>query len=319
MKALRVTGSDVEPMIMEIEGPLPDSDEVVIEVEACALNFADLLMARGDYQEQPAFPLTPGLEVAGSIVRVGAGVDSRFVGRRVAAFTGKGGLAEEVCVNFSRCVMLPDQVSYTDAAAVQVAYGTSHLALERTARLQAGETLIVTGAAGGVGLTAIELGKQMGARVIGAARGADKCDIVRKAGADHVFDSDGDEMIEAIKHLGGADVVYDAVGGKGFRDLVRITRPEGRILLIGFASGTLPEIRPNHLLVKNISVHGFYWGGFLDFNAKALTGSLEQIFGWLNAGRIKPHISQEFPLERAAEAMEMLRNRTATGKIVVTR
>ncbi len=306
------------PDLRDIDPPVPARDEVRISVAATGLNFADLLLLEGRYQEQPAFPLIPGLEVSGTIDRVGVGVDPGFVGRRVAAMPSHGGLAEFVCVPADRCAALPEGVTFVDAAAFQIAYGTSHLALTRTARLVAGETLVVTGAAGGVGLTAVELGHMLGARVIGVARGPEKAGLVRQAGADVVLDSGEGDLAQALKNLGGADVIYDAVGGSGFRDLVRATRPEGRILLIGFASGDLPEIRPNHLLVKNISVHGFYWGGFLRFNPDALTGSLAILLGWLDEGRISPHVSQVLPLERALEGLEMLRTRSSTGKIVVT-
>jgi NADPH2:quinone reductase len=203
------------------------------------------------------------------------------------------------------------------AAAMQVAYGTSHLALARTARLRAGETLLVLGAAGGVGLTAVEIGTMMGARVIASARGPEKGAVAARAGAQHVIDSNAGNLTEVVRALGGADVVFDAVGGPAFSDAMRATKPEGRILLIGFASGSLPEIRPNHLLVKNISVHGFYWGGFLDFRPEVLTSSLAEIFRWHSEGRIDPHVSHRLPLARAGEALELLRGRASTGKVVV--
>lgn len=318
MRALRYPDCGVSPEIVDVPTPEPAAGEVVIRVEATALNFADLLMGEGRYQAQPAFPLIPGMEVAGLIERAGAGSDPTLIGRRVVAFTGFGGLAERVAVPASHCSPVPDGVAAEAAAAVPVAYGTAHLALGRTGHLARGETLVVTGASGGVGLTAVELACLMGARVVAVARGAEKGAVARRAGADHVLDSDRDDLTTEIRRLGGADVVFDTVGGPGLRSLISATRPEGRILLIGFASGTLPELRPNHLLVKNISVHGFYWGGFMDFAPGVLTDSLGVLLGWLAEGRITPHISHRLPLERAAEGLALLRDRKSTGKVVIT-
>jgi NADPH2:quinone reductase len=205
----------------------------------------------------------------------------------------------------------------TVAASMQVTYGTSHLALLRTARLRRGETLLVLGAAGGVGLSAVQIGALQGARVIASARGAERGAVAARAGAHHVLDSDTAELTSEVRALGGADVVYDPVGGPAFRDILRATNPEGRILLIGFASGSLPEIRPNHLLVKNVSVHGFSWGGFLSFAPKVLTDSLTEVFRWQSQGRIHPHISHRLPLSEAASGLDLLRARAATGKVVI--
>ena len=317
MRAVVVAGKDALPVVTEMPDPVPGPGEVAVRVAACGLNFADLLMIGGGYQEQPDFPLTPGMEVAGTVLSVGDGADRHLVGRRVAAFPGKGGLAEVALSRADRLVVLPDGMPLDEASAMQVAYGTSHLALTRTAQLRPGETLLVLGAAGGVGLTAVEIGAQLGATVIASARGAEKGRIARQAGAHHVLDSEAEDLTAAVRALGGADVVYDAVGGPGFRAALSATKPEGRILLIGFASGSLPEIRPNHLLVKNISVHGFYWGGFLGFNPAALTDSLAEVFRWYGEGRIRPHISHRLPLDRAAEALALLRDRKSTGKVVV--
>jgi NADPH2:quinone reductase len=317
MKAVIVTERDAAPVVADLPMPRPGPGEVAVSVAACGLNFADLLMIAGSYQEQPPFPLTPGMEIAGQVVAVGDGVGAGLVGQRVAACPGQGGLAEFALARADRLIPLPEGARADDAAAMQVAYGTSHLALTRTARLQPGETLLVLGAAGGVGLTAVEIGVQLGATVIASARGPEKGHVARQAGAHHVLDSEADDLTEAVRALGGADVVYDAVGGAGFRAALSATKPEGRMLLIGFASGSLPEIRPNHLLVKNVSVHGFYWGGFLGFNPAALTDSLAEVFRWYGAGRLRPHISHRLPLDRTAEALALLRDRKSTGKVVV--
>lgn len=317
MKAMVVREKDARPVLDDLPPPDPMPGEVVVRVAACGLNFADLLMIGGTYQEQPPFPLVPGMEIAGVVVATGSGVDTGLVGRRVAAFAGHGGLAEMARVPADRLVPLPESIEDAVAAALQVAYGTSHLALTRTARIQPGETLLVLGAAGGVGLTAVELGAMMGARVIASARGPRKGEIAARAGARHVLDSEAGGLAEAVRALGGADVVFDAVGGEAFGDALRATRPEGRILLIGFASGRVPEIRPNHLLVKNVSVHGFYWGGFLGFRPEVLTDSLAEVFRWYSEGRIHPHVSSLLPLDRADEGLDLLRNRASTGKVVI--
>jgi NADPH2:quinone reductase len=208
-------------------------------------------------------------------------------------------------------------MSETEAAGFLIAYGTSHLALSHSARLQPGERLLVLGAAGGVGLTAVEIGARMGAQVIACARGAEKLAVAKAAGAQHLIDSDTTDIREAVKALGGADVVYDAIGGAQHTAAFRATNPGGRILLIGFASGDLPEIKPNHLLVKNVSVHGFYWGGLMKTNPKVVTDSLSALFVMHAAGQIKPHISHVMPFDQVPEALELLRTRRSTGKVVV--
>jgi NADPH2:quinone reductase len=233
-------------------------------------------------------------------------------------FAGHGGLAEHGCFPAARAVILPDGMSFTDAAAFQIAYGTSHVALDHRARLQPGETLLVLGAAGGVGLTAVEIGKLMGARVIACARGREKLDVARKAGADHLIDARTEDIRAVCKDLGGVDVVYDPVGGDQFKAAFRACNPEARILTIGFASGEVPQIPANHLLVKNLAVMGLYWGGYLKFRPEVVTDSLRTLFDWHAAGRIKPHVSHILPLDRADEALELLRSRKSTGKVVVT-
>jgi NADPH2:quinone reductase len=205
-----------------------------------------------------------------------------------------------------------------EAAGFQIAYGTSHVALVRPGQLRAGENLLVLGAAGGVGLTAVEIGKQLGATVIACARGASKLEAARAAGADYLIDSTHEDLRGAVKALGGADVVYDPVGGDLFTAALRCCNPEGRILSIGFASGTVPQIPANHLLVKNVSVHGFYWGGFLKFRPEVLTRSMAELFTWHADGRLHPHISHILPLAQADSALELLRSRNSTGKVVIT-
>jgi len=257
----------------------------------------------GTYQDTPEAPFTLGLELAGVVREVGVGV-TRFVpGQRVAVFGGQGGLAEQGVFPEARAMPLPEGITFEQAAAFPIAYGTSHLALDYRAQMQPGERLVVLGAAGGVGLTAVEIGKHMGAEVIAVARGADKLEVARAAGADHLIDAETEDLRADLKALGGVDVVYDAVGGDLFKGAFRACRPEARVLTIGFASGEVP---------------GFYWGGYMRFKPEVLMGSLEQLAAWIAEGKLSPHISHTLPLSRADEGLELLRTRKATGKVVVT-
>ncbi|MBI1218241.1 MAG: zinc-binding dehydrogenase [Rhodobacteraceae bacterium] len=304
--------------LREIATPEPGPGEVRLRIAACGLNFADLLMLKGEYQERPPLPMTPGMEVAGTVEALGPGVAGPAPGTRVAAFAGSGGLAEAGCFAAARCVPLPDGMSFAEAAAFQVAYSTSHVALAHRAQLRSGETLLVLGAAGGVGLTAVEIGRLMGARVIAVARGADKLAAAAAAGAHHLIDSDTADLRAELKALGGVDVVYDPVGGDGFLTALRATRPEGRLITIGFASGTVPQIPANLLLVKNLTVIGLYWGGYLVFRPEVIADSLATLFGWYAEGKLKPHISHMLPLAQTDAALDLLRARRSTGKVVVT-
>jgi NADPH2:quinone reductase len=317
MRAFHLTSFDSPPAIADLPIPAPKAGEIRLKIAACGLNFADLLMRKGTYQDTPQLPFVMGMEVAGLVDAVGEGVNAFTIGDRVAVFGGQGGLAEFGCFDAARAVKISDNMSMTDAAALQIAYGTSHLALDHRARLQPGETLLVLGAAGGVGLTAVEIGKLMGARVVACARGTDKLEAAKAAGADHLIDASTQDIREEMKALGGADVVYDPVGGEQFTAAFRSCKPEARILSIGFASGDIPQIKANHLMVKNISVMGLYWGAYLTFNPKALTGSLAQLMGWHSEGKITPHVSSVLPLEQADEGMALLRDRKSTGKVVI--
>ena len=317
MRAYTVQDFTSAPILRNVDVPLPAEGEVLIQIEACGLNFADLLMAKGTYQDTPTPPFTLGMEVCGVVLAHGSGVTSPAIGLRVAVFGGAGGLADQGVFPAALCREVPDTMPSEVAAGFQVAYGTSHLALTRRAQLQAGETLLVLGAAGGVGLTAVEIGKAVGATVIAVARGADKLAIAKAGGADHVLDASCD-LVTEVRALGGADVVYDPVGGDTFKSAMRATNREGRMITIGFASGDVPQIPANHLLVKNITVIGFYWGGYLKFNPQALGDSMGELLDWYAAGRLKPHVSHVLPLDQAADALELLRSRKSTGKVVVT-
>ena len=318
MQAYRVSSFETSPHLETITPPQPHTGEVGIKIKACGLNFADILMQDGTYQDTPTPPFTLGMEVAGVVDGLGPDTDGPAPGTRVAVFGGQGGLAEIGCFDVNRCVVIPDTMSFQDAAAFQIAYGTSHVALEYRAKLQAGETLLVLGAAGGVGMTAVELGKLMGARVIAVARGADKLAIAKQAGADHVIDATQGDLLAQLKALGGVDVVYDPVGGDQFKAAFRACRPEARIIVIGFASGSVPQIPANHLLVKNITVEGFYWGGYLKFKPHVITDSLAKLTGWYQEGKLTPHISATFSLAEAQKGIDLLKARKSTGKVVIT-
>ncbi|NKX44391.1 NADPH:quinone oxidoreductase family protein [Roseicyclus persicicus] len=318
MRAFQVQEIGAEPGLAELPLPEPGPGEIRVRIAACGLNFADLLMIKGQYQDTPPAPFTLGMELSGVVDALGPGVGGPAPGTRVAVFAGKSGLAEYGVFEAARAVPIPDAMTFEEAAGFLVAYGTSHLALAHRAGLKPGERLLVLGAAGGVGLTAVELGAVMGAEVIAVARGADKLAVARAAGATHLIDSETADLRAALKALGGVDVVYDAVGGAAFDAALRAARPEGRVLVIGFASGEVPQIPANLLLVKNISVLGLYWGGYLRFAPEVLTASLSELMALYAAGRIRPHVSATFPLERAAEALALLKSRRSTGKVVVT-
>lgn len=320
MLAYRLQSFDTPPVLIDCPAPAPATGEVQIAVGACGLNFADTLMIRGKYQEMPAPPMTLGMEIAGTVTALGDGVTGLAVGDRVAAYAGHGGMAEIACAPAARCLKIPESMRFEQAAAFQITYGSAHLALVHRARLAAGETVLVLGAAGGAGLTAVEIAKACGATVIASARGPEKLQVAEAAGADHLIDSDQDPeaLKAAFKDFGGLDVVYDTIGEPLFTPALRACAPEGRYLTIGFAGGEVPQIPANILLVKNIDVIGFWWGGYLNFAPEVLTGSLKELLHWFEDGRIRPHISHSLPLSRAEEALELIRSRKSTGKVVVT-
>lgn len=318
MRAYQVVSYDKNPELVETNSPTPVNGEILLEISACGLNFGDLLMAKGQYQEKPDLPFTLGMEVAGTIREVGEGVEGFEPGMRVLVGGGSGGLADFGTFPATKAIRIPDSMSFTDAAAFQVAYGTSHVGLDYRARLQPGENLLVLGAAGGVGMTAIEIGKLMGAKVIACARGKEKLEVCKSAGADVLIDSETDDLREAVKAAGGADVIYDPVGGDQFRAAMRATNPEARILVVGFASGDIPQIPANHLLVKNLNIMGYYWGGYNRFKPEVLTDSMATLIRWYDEGKLKPHVGATLPLEQAGDAYELMRSRKSTGKVVVT-
>ncbi|MEM6372394.1 MAG: NADPH:quinone oxidoreductase family protein [Pseudomonadota bacterium] len=317
MRAMQLTQLGQPLELRDVDIPAPAPGEVLLRIDACGLNFGDILIVKGTYQEKPPLPATVGMEMSGTIEALGDGVTHLSVGQRVAAYSGFGGLAEFAALPANICVPIPDAMSSVDAAAFLIAYGTSHVGLDYKAGLKPGERLLVLGASGGVGLTAVELGKLMGAEVIAVARGADKLEVARAAGADHVLDSDTCDLRADVKALGGADVVYDPVGGDLFNAALRACNPEARLLPLGFASGTVPQIPANILLVKNLTVIGYYWGGYMRVNPAVLTDSFAVLFDWYEQGRLSPHVSHVLPLAEANEGLDLLRTRRATGKVVI--
>ena len=317
MKAWQIRETGEAATVEQLPVPLPGPGEVLVRVGAAGLNFADLLMVQGRYQVRNPLPFIPGLELAGEVVASGPGGDGPAPGTRVAAHVKCGAFAEYALVPARDLVTLPPGMPLATAAGFQIAWGTSHLALKVQARLQPGETLFVSGAAGGVGLTAVTLGHLMGARVIASVRGADKAEIARTAGADVVIDSDTPDLKAALRALGGIDVTYDTVGGPGFDAAMRATRPGGRMLAIGFAGGDVPQVPLNQLLVRNISVIGLWWGGYLDFAPEVLRDSLAELLTWWQEGRIQPLIAAELAFEDLQQGLDAIRRREVSGKLVL--
>jgi len=311
-----------EKLVVENVPSLPLRDGAVrIAVHAAGVNFMDTLLIAGQYQVKPPLPFTPGAESAGIITEVGKGVNGFKPGDRVLAMTENGGYAEEVVASADRVYLIPDKMDFAAAAGFPIVYGTSHVALAWRAFLKAGEWLLVTGAAGGVGLTAIEIGKAMGARVIAAAGGAEKLAVAQQHGADEVIDYSREDLRERVKSItggGGADVIYDPVGGDVFDACLRCIAWEGRIIIIGFASGRIPQVPANIALVKNIDVIGFFWGSYQLHKPEVPRESFKQLFRWFEEGKLKPHVSDRLDLKDAPRALELLKQRKSTGKVVLT-
>lgn len=311
-----------EKLVVENVPSPPIRDGAVrIAVHAAGINFADLLLVSGQYQEKPAFPFTPGMEVAGTVAEIGARVSNLKAGDRVMALTGTGAYTEDAVVDAARVLKIPDSMDFPTAAGFPVTYGTSHGAFDWRAHLQPGEWLLVFGAAGGVGLTAVEIGKAMGARVIACAGGVEKLEVARQHGADFLIDYSREDIRERVKAITGgkgADVVYDPVGGDAFDASLRSVAWGGRIVIIGFASGRIPQAPANILLVKNIDVIGFYWGSYQARKPELLRDSYTKLLRWFEEGKLKPHISAQMDLCEVARGMELLRQRKSTGKVVLT-
>jgi NADPH2:quinone reductase len=311
-----------EKLVMaEVPVPPLRPGTVRIEIHAAGVNFADTLLIAGQYQDRPPLPFIPGMEVGGVVREIGAGVSHLKLGDRVLASVGRGGYAEEVVVEAEIVHRIPDAMDFATAAGFPVAYSTSHGAFDWRARLKPGESVLVLGASGGVGLTAVEIAKAMGASVIAAAGGAEKLAVAQRAGADHLIDYTREDLRERVKEITGGrgvDVVYDPVGGDVFDQSLRSIAWEGRLIVIGFAGGRIPQIPANLVLVKNIDVIGFFWGSYRRHKPELMAQSYHQLFRWFDEGKLKPHISHRLPLAEVAQALELLKTRKSTGKVVLT-
>lgn len=314
-------------VLEDVPSPTPKAGEIVVSVKAVGVNFPDFLIIQDMYQYKPPRPFSPGGEISGVVKSVGEGVTAFKVGDKVFGSTGAGGMAEEILVYASRMNALPDFMPFEEAAALLMTYGTSHYALKDRAKIQKGETLLVLGAAGGVGLAAVELGVAMGATVIAAASSQDKVDFCISKGAhkglvypQNPLSKDQQRAFsEQIKELGGGgvDVVYDGVGGDYAEPAVRALNWDGRFLVVGFPAG-IPKLPLNLTLLKSCQIVGVFWGAFVARDPKGHAANLAEMFRMYQAGQIKPHISNRYPLERAADAIKELSERRAKGKVVIT-
>jgi NADPH2:quinone reductase len=314
-------GGPEKLVVEEVPSPPMRDGAVRIAIHAAGVNFADTLLIAGQYQDRPPLPFTPGMEVSGVVTEIGAGVSHLKPGDRVLASVGRGGYAEEIVTEAEIVHRIPDAMDFVTAAGFPVAYSTSHGAYAWRGRLKAGETVLVLGASGGVGLTAVEIAKAMGATVIAAAGGADKLAVAKAAGADHLVDYTREDLRERVKEMTrgrGVDLVYDPVGGDAFDQSLRCIAWEGRIIVIGFAAGRIPQIPANLVLVKNIDIIGFFWGSYRRYKPHLMAESFQQLFRWFEAGKLKPHISHRLPLTEVAKALELLKTRKSTGKVVLT-
>ncbi len=306
--------------LADVPAPTPGPGEVLIEVRAAGVNFMDGLIAQGKYQTKPPLPFSPGAEVAGIVTATGAGVTGIRPGLRVLAATGHGGFAEQVVMPAAGVMPLPEGMDFAIAASFPIVYATSHHALKDRAQLQAGETLLVLGAAGGVGLTAVEIGKVLGARVIACASSEEKLALCRQYGADATINYSSGDLREKIKELTGGkgvDVVYDPVGGAYAEPCVRSLSFLGRYLVVGFASGEIPKIPLNLLLLKQASLVGVFWGAFAKLRPEHNAANFAELFAWYARGLLRPHVSERYPLAEFASALDTVMNRRAKGKVVL--
>ncbi len=323
MKAVlcKAFGPPEDLVMEEVESPEPGPGQILVDIHASALNFPDVLMIAGKYQSLPPFPFSPGGEIAGTVAAIGEGATRFNVGDRVFGGIGHGGFAEQLAAPEATMRPMPDEMSFVEASAISTTYGTSYYALKQRAGLKPGETLLVTGAGGGVGLAAVELGKAMGARVIAAASSAEKLAAAESAGADELIDYSDGELKEKVKALTGgkgADVIYEPVGGDLFEQCMRCVNWYGRILVIGFAAGEIPRVPINLILLKSCQVVGVFYGAWSARQRDEADANFQEILGLYREGKIKPLIGRTYPLEEYAAALRCLSERQAIGKVVVT-
>lgn len=323
MRAWRVNEwCEPEQMTLEdIPVPEPGPGEVRIRNRAAALNFYDILMIGGKYQVKPPLPFTPGSEVAGVIDAVGSDVAALSVGDRVQAMASTGGFGEYSLAPADKTFRLPSSMGFEEASGMIVIYQTSYFALKIRTALRAGEWLLVHAGAGGVGLSAMQIGRALGARIIATAGSQAKLDFCLSQGAEHALNYRDDGWVEQVKKITGgrgADCIYDPVGGDIFDLSTKCIASEGRLLVIGFAGGRIPSVAANRILLKNISVIGCYWGGYLERHPQFMSEAQAELFKMYEAGQIEPIVSRTYPLEEAASALRALAGRETHGKVVLT-
>jgi NADPH2:quinone reductase len=307
-------------VLEEVASPVPGPGEVVVSTRAASVNFPDVLIIQNKYQFKPPLPFSPGSELAGVVKAVGEGVTSAKPGDKVIAFTTYGAFAEEVKTEATRLLPLPEKMSFEEGASFILTYATSDHALRDRGELKPGETLLVLGAAGGVGLAAIEIGKALGARVIACASSAEKLAVCREHGADALIDYSREDLRERIKALTdgrGVDVIYDPVGGPYTEPAFRSIAWRGRLLVVGFAAGDIPKLPLNLALLKGASIVGVFWGDFARREPRQFAESARQLARWYAEGKLRPHVSQAFPLERAVDALKLMAARQVKGKVVI--
>jgi NADPH2:quinone reductase len=304
-----------------VPSPKAGEGQVVISVHACGVNFPDTLIIEGKYQFKPALPFSPGAEVAGIVKEIGPGVTSFKPGDRVIGATTWGGYAQEALAQAERVIRMPEGMDFQTASAFLLTYGTSHHALKDRAELKAGETVLVLGAAGGVGLAAVDIAKVMGARVIAAASTEEKLAVCRQHGADETINYATEDLRERLKALTGGrgvDVVYDPVGGDLSEPALRSMAWRGRFLVVGFAAGGIPNVPLNLPLLKGCSIVGVFWGAFMRNEPARNEANLRELVAWIHERKLHPHIYAVYPLERAADALHDVMNRKVTGKVVLS-
>ncbi len=309
-----------ELIYQELPDPVAKKGEIVVDINAIGVNYPDGLMVQGLYQMKPDFPFIPGSEAAGIVSQVGDGVSHLSVGDRVIALGMLGMYASKAAINARMCFPIPNGISNEEAAGLLTAHATAHHALRQRANLQAGETLLVTGAAGGTGLAAVQIGKAIGATVIAVCSTQEKIDLAIANGADHAINYSEKDLKTEIKALTdgkGVDVAYDVVGGDAFDACSRAMAWNGRLLVIGFASGTIPKLPINLTLVKGYSLVGVFWGAFTQKEPQAFMANMQELVKWYLEGKVKVHVDEIFPLEKAADALKKVLGREAKGKIVL--
>ena len=322
MKALLCTryGGPDDLTLQDLPDPAPGPGEAVVRIAAAALNFFDTLIIAGKYQYKPAFPFSPAAEFAGTVESLGPGVTGLKAGDRVMGYTRHGAARQKLAFPAEQLTLIPSGLDFDHAAGLSVTYGTSYYALKDRAHLKPGETLVVLGASGGVGFAAVELGKQMGARVIACASSDEKLDFAKKHGADEGVNYAKDNLRDALKRLGGEhgiDVVYDPIGGDFAEPALRSLAWEGRFLVVGFAAGEIPKLPLNLVLLKSCDVRGVFWGSWTERQPKAHAANMADILRWAAEGKLSGHVYAAYPLAEAATALKAIADRKVMGKIVL--